>query len=408
MLRFLTAGESHGPSLTAILEGIPAGLSLTPDDLQPDMRRRQKGYGSGGRMSIEKDVVRIAGGVMGGQTSGGPIALHIENRDWDNWRDKDISPMTIPRPGHADLTGAIKYGYRDLRLALERASARETAARVAVGAVCRHLLRQFDLVIGSYVVSIGDVTVSLPLLAGDAARPAYLARFEAAEASEVRCPDPEAAERMRQAIFEAMQAKDTLGGVFEVVALGAPPGLGAHVQWDRRLDARLLWAVGSIQAVKGVEIGPAFENARLRGTQVHDEIFADEGEDASGDMEPETPALTRRTNRAGGFEGGITTGQPILVRGAMKPISTTLTPLRSVDLASGQPAATQYERSDFCAVPRAAVVGEAMVAFVLADALIEKLGGDSLAEMRPRFDALRRGWLDELPMDGATWRFGYE
>ncbi|MEJ2559151.1 MAG: chorismate synthase [Anaerolineae bacterium] len=408
MLRFLTAGESHGPSLTAILEGIPAGLSLTPDDLQPDMRRRQKGYGSGGRMGIEKDAVHITGGVMGGQTTGGPIALHIGNRDWDNWRDKDIPPMTIPRPGHADLTGAIKYGYRDLRLALERASARETAARVAVGAVCRHLLRQFDLVIGSYVVSIGDVTASLPLLAGDAARRAYLARFEAAETNDVRCPDPEAAERMRQAIFEAMQAKDTLGGVFEVVALGVPPGLGSHVHWDRRLDARLLWAVGSIQAVKGVEIGPAFENTRLRGTQVHDEIFADEGEDASGDIEPETPALTRHTNRAGGFEGGITTGQPILVRGAMKPISTTLTPLRSVDLASGQPAATQYERSDFCAVPRAAVVGEAMVALVLADALIEKLGGDSLAEMHPRFEALRRGRLDELPMDGATWRFGYE
>jgi chorismate synthase len=408
MLRFLTSGESHGPSLTAILEGIPAGLSLAAHDLQPDMRRRQKGYGSGGRMGIEKDAVRITGGVMGGQTTGGPIALHIENRDWDNWRDKDIPPMTIPRPGHADLTGAIKYGYRDLRLALERASARETAARVAVGAVCRHLLRQFDFVIGSYVVSIGDVTVSLPLLAGDGARQAYLARFKAAEANDVRCPDPEAAERMRQAIFEAMQAKDTLGGVFEVVALGVPPGLGSHVHWDRRLDARLLWAVGSIQAVKGVEIGAAFENARLRGTQVHDEIFVDEKVDGSGDIEPKTPALTRHTNRAGGFEGGITTGQPILVRGAMKPISTTLTPLRSVDLDSGQPAATQYERSDFCAVPRAAVVGEAMVAFVLADALIEKLGGDSLAEMRPRFETLRRGRLDELPMDGATWRFGYE
>ncbi len=408
MLRFLTAGESHGPSLTAILEGIPAGLPLTPDDLQLDMQRRQKGYGSGGRMGIEQDAVRISGGVMGGQTTGGPIALHIENRDWVTWRDKDIPPMTIPRPGHADLTGAIKYGYRDLRLSLERASARETAARVAVGAVCRHLLGQFDIVIGSYVVSIGDVTASLPLLAGDAARQAYLARFEAAEASEVRCPDSEASERMRQTIFEAMQAKDTLGGVFEVVALDVPPGLGSHVHWDLRLDARLLWAVASIQAVKGVEIGPAFENTRLRGTQVHDEIFVDEGDGGSGDIEADAHALTRHTNRAGGFEGGITTGQPILVRGAMKPISTTLTPLRSVDLASGEPAATRYERSDFCAVPRAAVVGEAMVAFVLADALIEKLGGDSLAEMHTRFDVLRRGRLEELPMDDATWRLGYE
>jgi chorismate synthase len=400
VLRFLTAGESHGPSITAILEGMPAGLPLTPDDLGSDMRRRQKGYGSGGRMGIEKDRVRFTGGVMDGRTTGGPIALHIENRDWANWRDKDIPPMTVPRPGHADLTGSIKYGYRDLRLALERASARETAARVAAGGVCRRLLAEFEVLIGSYVLSIGDVVVPLSLLAGESARQGYLDRFEAAEANEVRCPDPEAAERMRQTISEIMQAKDTLGGVFEVVALGVPPGLGSHVHWDRRLDARLLWAVASIQAVKGVEIGPAFENARLRGTQVHDQIFVEDGEDAV--------ALTRRANRAGGFEGGITTGGPIIVRGAMKPISTTLTPLRSVDLASGEPAATQYERSDFCAVPRAAVVAEAMVAFMLAGTLIEKLGGDSLSEMRPRFDALRQGRLDELPMDGEAWRFSYE
>ena len=400
MLRFLTAGESHGPSLTAILEGMPAGLRLTPDDLQGDMGRRQKAYGAGGRMKIEKDRVRFTGGVMGGQTTGGPLALHVENRDWKNWRDKDIAPMTIPRPGHADLTGAVKYGYRDLRLALERASARETAARVAVGAVCRRLLAEFEILIGSYVVSVGDVIAPLTLPAGDSARQEYVTRFEAAEANEVRGPDPESAERMRQTIFDAMQAKDTLGGVFEVVALSAPPGLGAHVHWDRRLDARLMWAVGSVQAVKGVEIGPAFENARLRGTQVHDEIFVEDSEGAAN--------LTRQTNRAGGFEGGITTGGPIVIRGAMKPISTTLTPLRSVDLSSGEPAATQYERSDFCAVPRAAVVAEAMTAFVLADALIEKLGGDSLAEMRPRFDALRQGRLDELPMDDEAWRLGYE
>jgi chorismate synthase len=379
---------------------MPAGLRLTPDDLGGDMRRRQKGYGSGGRMGIEKDRVRFTGGVMDGYTTGGPIALHIKNRDWANWRDKDIPPMTIPRPGHADLTGSLKYGYRDLRLALERASARETAARVAAAGVCRRLLAEFGVLIGSYVLSIGEVVVRLPLLVGDSARQGYLDRFEAAEANEVRCPDPEAAERMRQTVSETMQAKDTLGGVFEVVALGTPAGLGSHVHWDRRLDARLLWAVASIQAVKGVEIGPAFENARLRGTQVHDQIFVEDSEDAA--------ALIRRANRAGGFEGGITTGGPIIVRGAMKPISTTLTPLQSVDLASGEPAATQYERSDFCAVPRAAVVGEAMVAFVLADALIEKLGGDSLSEMRPRFDALRWGRLDELPMDGETWRFGYE
>lgn len=400
MLRFLTAGESHGPSLTAILEGMPAGLSLTPVDLQDDMRRRQKGYGSGGRMAIEKDKVRITGGVMGGRTTGGPVALHVENRDWASWRDKQIPSMTIPRPGHADLSGTIKYAYRDLRLALERASARETAARVAVGAVCRRLLNEFNILIGSYVVSIGNVTSPLPDLIGDEVREKYLARFQAAETSEVRCPDPETAERMRQTISQAMQAKDTLGGVFEVVALGVPPGLGSHVHWDRRLDARLMWAVGGIQAVKGVEIGSAFENARLAGTQVHDEIFVESDAGAS--------ILTRRTNRAGGFEGGITTGLPIVVRGAMKPISTTLNPLRSVDLLTGQPAATQYERSDFCAVPRAAVVGEAMVAFVLADALTEKLGGDSLEEIRPRFEKLRRGKLDELSMDGTPWRLGYE
>ncbi len=403
MLRFLTAGESHGPSLTAILEGMPAGLSLSSADLDQDMQRRQKGYGSGGRMAIEKDAVRITAGVMDGQTTGGPVALHIENRDWArSWRDKEIPPMTIPRPGHADLTGAIKYGYRDLRLALERASARETAARVAVGAVCRCLLAEFDILIGSYVVSIGEVVANLPAPARHDTRQVYLARFEMAEANEVRCPDAEIAGRMQQTIFDTMQAKDTIGGVFEVVALGVPPGLGSFVHWDRRLDARLMGAVGSIQAVKGVEIGPAFENARLRGTQVHDEIFLEEPEDT------ENAYLTRDTNRAGGFEGGITTGGAIVVRGAMKPISTTLVPLRSVDLATGQPASTRYERSDFCAVPRAAVVGEAMVAFVLADALIEKLGGDSLAEMHFRFDKLRRGRLDDLPMEGKAWKFGYE
>lgn len=399
MLRFLTAGESHGAELTAILEGMPAGLPLAPEHIEDDLRRRQKGYGAGGRMGIEKDTVRISAGVLGGKTTGAPIALHIANLDHVRWRDREIAPMTIPRPGHADLTGAIKYGLRDLRLALERASARETAARVAVGAVCRHLLRQFDIVIGSYVVSIGDVTANLPIPENDGAYATYLARFQAAEASEVRCPDPEAAERMRQAIWNVMQAKDTLGGVFEVVALGVPPGLGSYAQWDRRLSARLMAAVGSIQAVKGVEIGPAFENTRLPGTQVHDEIFLQ-----SSDEFPTSGELIRRTNRAGGLEGGISTGLPIVVRGAMKPISTTLNPLRSVDLATGQPANTRYERSDFCAVPRAAVVAEAMVAFVLADALMEKLGGDSLDEMRARFVTLRRARLSDLPMDNVPWQ----
>ncbi len=387
MLRFLTAGESHGPGLTAIVEGFPAGLPVNEADVTSQLRRRQKSYGSGGRMRTENDGVRFSSGVMNGQTTGAPIAIHIENRDWANWREKEIAPMTIPRPGHADLTGAIKYGYRDLRLALERASARETAARVAVGALCQRLLAEFDIAVGSYVVQIGPVSAALP---DDVP---YPDRFARAETNDVRCPDPTAAEQMRDHIRAAMAKKDTVGGVFEIVALGLPPGLGSHVHWDRRLSSRLMAAVGSVQAIKGVEIGPAFENAAKFGTQVHDEIFAEKG------------LTVRRTNRAGGLEGGITTGEPVVVRAAMKPISTTLTPLRSVDLASGEPATTRYERSDICAVPRAAVVGEAMVAYVLADALTEKLGGDSLREMVSRFAALRRGALDELEMDNATWRF---
>jgi chorismate synthase len=385
-LRFLTAGESHGPGLTAILEGLPAGLPLEEDEINVHLRRRQKGFGSGGRMRIERDQVRFTGGLLGGKTIGAPLAMQLENRDWANWRERDVPPMTIPRPGHADLTGAIKYGYRDLRLALERASARETAARVAVGTVCQVLLAQFGITIGSYVVQIGEASVSLPL------EQSYADRFAQAESNDVRCPDPAVAKAMHACIREAMAAKDTLGGVFEVVALPVPPGLGSHVHWDRRLDARLMLAVGSIQAVKGVEIGPAFQNAAKRGTEVHDEVLRD------GDW------LTRPTNRAGGFEGGITTGQPVVVRAAMKPISTTLTPLRSVDLATGEPAATRYERSDTCAVPRAAVVGEAMVAYVLADALLEKLGGDSLDDLQVRFSALRRERTDGLEMDNVRWR----
>ncbi len=386
MLRFLTAGESHGPALTAIVEGFPAGLRLVEKDINRQLRRRQKGYGSGGRMKIERDSVNLTGGVLNGQTTGAPIAVQIENRDWVNWRERDVEPMTIPRPGHADLSGAIKYGYRELRLALERASARETAARVAVGALCQRLLSEFGIIVGSYVVQIGGVPATLP------DEMSYPERFAQAEGNDVRCPDPAAAEAMQACIREAIAAQDTLGGIFEIVAPKVPPGLGSHVQWDRRLDARLMAAVGSIQAIKGVEIGPAFENSTLRGTQVHDEILL------------QNRQLVRRTNRAGGFEGGITTGQPVVMRAAMKPISTTLTPLRSVDLATGEPVATRYERSDTCAVPRAAVVGEAMVAFVLADALLEKLGGDSLAEMQARFATLRRGSLDELEMDNVPWR----
>jgi chorismate synthase len=399
MLRFLTAGESHGPALTAILEGMPAGLPLSSDDLAPDLARRQTSYGAGGRMKIEQDTARILGGLMAGQTTGAPIALLIKNRDFAKWREREILPMTTPRPGHADLTGAIKYGYRDLRLALERASARETAARVAVGAICKALLAQFGVQISSYVTAIGGVEADPARLAGLS----YQQRFELAEANDLRCPDLPAVEAMRQRVWDTMQARDTVGGVFEVITLGLPPGLGSHVHWDRRLSGRLLGAVGSIHAIKGVEIGPAFENAEKWGTEVHDEIFLEVERETEGNG----GRLARRTNRAGGLEGGITTGEPLVLRVAMKPISTTLNPLRSVDLATGQPDATTYERSDFNAVPRAGVVAEAMAAFVLADALLEKLGGDSLDEMRPRFAALRQARLEDLAMDNAPWRFGF-
>lgn len=392
MIRFLTAGESHGPMLTAIVEGLPAGLKLAPDDINGELRRRQQGYGSGGRMSIEHDEVRITSGVMNGMTTGAPIALLVENRDFKNWKEKDIAPMTTPRPGHADLTGAIKYGYRELRVALERASARETTMRVAVGAICKRLLAEFQIMVGGYVVQIGNVRAEFDekFLLED--------RLLYADASDVRCPVPKYAELMREEIRQAIIAKDTLGGIFEVVALNVPPGLGSHVHYDRRLDARIVAAMVSIHAMKGAEIGPAFENATKRGTQVHDEIVLRDG----------AGTLGRRTNRAGGIEGGISTGEPIIARVAMKPISTILQAMQSVNLATGQPETTTYERSDFCALPRAVPIGEAMMAIVLADALLEKLGGDSVDEMRPRFEALRQARLSDLPMDNVEWRFGYE
>lgn len=394
MLRFLTAGESHGPILTAILDGMPADVPLTAADVNTELARRQQGYGRGGRMAIEQDQVHFGGGVVAGKTTGAPIALLVENRDYRNWAHKEIAPMTVPRPGHADLTGAVKYGYRELRLSLERASARETTMRVAVGAVCKRLLAAFGIQVQGYVTSIGDVDADLPDLP-DAA--SYQARFAAAEASDVRCPDPAVTEQMHAAIRATIQAKDTLGGVIEVVALGVPPGLGSHVQWDRKLDGQLLAAIGSVHSVKGAEIGRAFDLARRRGTAVHDPI----GRDADGN-------LTRQSNRAGGLEGGITTGEPIILRAALKPIATTLTPLASVDLASGEPRQIDYERSDFCQVPRGVPIIEAMVAFVLANALLEKIGGDSLGEMRPRFESLRRNHLADLPMDNQAWQFGYE
>ncbi len=389
-IRFFTAGESHGPGLTAILEGLPAGLPLTAEDINRDLRRRQKGYGSGGRMQIERDGIIMTAGVMNGMTTGAPIALQVQNRDFRSWKDRDIAPITTPRPGHADLTGAVKYGYRELRLSLERASARETTMRVAVGAICKTYLRQFGLRIDGYVSQIGDIVADLADMPLDE-------RIKHNEDNDLRCPDADAALHMRELIRQIKIDKDTLGGVFEVVARGVPPGLGSHVHYDRKLDARLVGAMVSIQAMKGAEIGSGFDNAGKRGSQVHDEIVVD----AAGN-------LSRSSNRAGGLEGGISTGEPIVLRVAMKPISTMLRGAESVDLATGKPKPTVYERSDFCALPRAVPVGEAMMAIVLADALVEKLGGDSLEEMLPRFAALRRNQLADLPMDNVSWRFGYE
>jgi chorismate synthase len=367
MLRFLTAGESHGPWLTIIVEGMPAGLALDEEKVDRDLARRQRGYGRGGRMKIEQDRVEISSGLHRGLTIGSPIAMRIMNRDWENWRDREWPPMTVPRPGHADLAGARKYGLEDARPILERASARETAARVAAGGLARLLLAEFGISVGSHVIEIGGVRAEIP---------ADLPREEVwclAEESNVRCPDEPCAQAMRQRIDEAREAGDSLGGVIEIGAIGVPVGLGSHVQWDRRLDSQLAAALMGIQAIKGIEIGPAFKNAAQPGTRVHDEILPP----VMGFQ-----ALRRGSNRAGGIEGGISNGQPIVVRAAMKPIPTTISPLRSVDLATGEVTTTQYQRSDVCAVPAASIVGEAAVAWTLAKTLMEKVGGDSLAEMR--------------------------
>lgn len=384
MLRYLTAGESHGPSLTAILEGIPAGLPLAAKEIDEELARRQQGYGRGGRMKIEQDRVIISAGVRHGLTLGFPIALTIVNRDFENWRDtmgveaeakgRDARPpVTRPRPGHADLPGALKYGEHDIRNVLERASARETVARVAAGAVCKRLLREFGITIMSHVLEIGGIRAEVPALPGAELR-------GLAEASAVRCVDPAATERMVAKIDEAKKRRTTLGGLFEVRVEGVPPGLGSFAQWDLRLDGRLAQALMSIQAIKAVEIGEGFDVARRFGAEAHDEIFHD-GE-----------RFTRRTNRAGGLEGGVTNGEPLLVRAAMKPLSTQYAPLASVDLLTKEPFQASVERSDVCAVPAAGVVGEAVVAFEVARALREKCGGDSLPEMRRNFD----GYLKQV------------
>ena len=392
MLRWLTAGESHGPALVAILEGVPAGVEVTSADLGRELARRRLGYGRGARMSFERDELEILGGVRHGVTQGGPVAVRIGNSEWPKWRtvmaadpvdEAELAgqarnaPLTRPRPGHADLAGMQKYGFTDARPVLERASARETAARVALGAVARAMLEQaLGVRIVSHVVELGAAAVPAGTLPGpdDGDR---------LDADPVRCLDPAASARMVAEVDAARRDADTLGGVVEVLAYGLPPGLGSHVHWDRKLDARLAAAMVSIQAVKGVEIGDAFTQARSRGSVAHDEIEPG-GTEGSG--------VRRLTNRSGGLEGGITTGEPLRVRAAMKPISSLTRPLSTVDVATGEPAVAINQRSDVCAVPAAAIVAEAMTALVLADAAVEKFGGDSVTELRRNL----AGYLDAL------------
>ena len=384
MLRFLTAGESHGRALTVIVEGVPAGLDLTADELAVDLGRRQLGYGRGRRMAIEQDRAEILSGVRRGQTLGSPIALAIQNRDWSNWlhtmsveRDPDESlggarrgPVTRPRPGHADLAGGLKYGRDDLRDILERASARETAARVAAGGVARALLRRLGIEITSHVFLIGGAGLADPLAV-------TFADASALPVDDlVRCVDRSVADEMRATIDRAKEAGDTVGGAFEVIAHGVPPGLGSHVQWDRKLDGRLAQALMSIPAIKAVGLGAAATVGHLPGSRVHDEIVP-----AVGPSSGTVPGVSRPTNRAGGLEGGITNGEDVRVTAWMKPISTLMKPLRSVELSTMQEAAAAIERSDVCAVPAAAVVGEAMVALVLANAVLEKFGGDTMRDI---------------------------
>ncbi len=389
---FRTAGESHGRGLLALVEGVPAGLSLVAErDIDPELTRRQGGYGRGGRMRIEQDRVEFLSGVRLGETLGSPLAMLIWNKDWKNWQaamaheppgeeasDTKLRRVHLPRPGHADLVGVLKYDRADARDVLERASARETTARVAAGAVAKRLLAEFGITIGSHVTMLGGIVAE-----GPPTLPADL--NAAADASPVRVLDAGAESRIIAAIDAARQAGDTLGGTFEVVARGVPAGLGSHIAWDRRLDARLSMALMSIQAMKGVEIGLGFEASRRRGSEVHDEIEADREERGSG-------GYRRMSNNAGGLEGGMSTGAPIVARVAMKPLSTLMRPLRSVDLRTNERADAVRERSDVVALPAAGVVGEAMVAIVIADAMLEKFGGDSMVETKRNYET----YLDQL------------
>jgi chorismate synthase len=387
MLRFETAGESHGECLAATLTGLPAGVPVSLEAINRELWRRQQGYGRGGRMKIETDRAEIVAGVRHSHTIGSPIAILIRNKDWQNWTEalpvEDVDgaedkrkPVTRPRPGHADLAGAIKYNFHDARYILERASARETTARVALGALAKAFLAQFGIEVLSHVIAVGGARLER------AAEWSEIAALSRREEVLLGCVDAEAEGRMKEVVDEAYRTGDTVGGVFEVVARGVPPGLGSHITWDSRLDGRLAQAIVSMQAVKGVEVGFAAEGAASFGSRVQDTIHYDR----------EGRRFTRGANRAGGLEGGMTNGQDVLVRGFLKPISTLRKPLESVDLGTREPALAAYERSDVCVVPAAGVIGEAMTALVLAQAFLEKFGGDSLAETRRNFD----GYLEQV------------
>ncbi|OGW23987.1 MAG: chorismate synthase [Nitrospirae bacterium GWC2_42_7] len=404
MIRFLTAGESHGKALTGILEGIPSGFSVLSEEIDIELKRRQGGYGRGGRMKIESDHAEILSGIRAGKTTGAPIAIQIKNKDWENWKEimnteyrvhsTQLKQITRPRPGHADLAGALKYNHKDMRNILERSSARETAMRVAIGAVAKQFLLAFGIKIGSYVIQIGNVQRTKYRV--QTSEKDLLQSFKKAEKSSVRCLDQQSSEKMVRLIDKAIKEGNSLGGIFEVFITGVPVGLGSHIQWDRKLDGRLAQALMSIQAIKGVEIGLGFGMAEKSGSEVMDEIFFDR--EASGVRREETkrspcPLLLttcgfyRKTNNAGGIEGGISNGMPIILRAVMKPIPTLRKPLQSVDIKTKRSSSAAYERSDICAVPAASVVGEAMAAIVIADAFLEKFGGDSRVEIKRNYDS---------------------
>ncbi|MBI5055515.1 MAG: chorismate synthase [Nitrospirae bacterium] len=411
-LRYLTSGESHGQALTCIIDGVPSNLSLSSKDIDNDLARRQKGHGRGGRMKIETDHAQILSGVRHGKTLGSPVTLLIENKDWQNWCDvmtpepaarravslRSQSPIpnpqslsvTHPRPGHADLAGAIKYSTHDIRNILERSSARETAARVAAGAVAKKFLSEFNIQVISYVTEIGGIRrQNTEDRAQSTDIKTILSLFKKAEASPVRCPDESAEKKMINKITNAMKKGDTLGGVFEVIVLGVPAGLGSHTQWDKRLNAKLASSIMGIQAIKGVEIGLGFEMSKRHGSEVMDEIFYN----AKGKgQRAESMGFYRRTNNAGGIEGGMSNGMPIVVRAAMKPIPTLKTPLASVDIISKKPFKAAYERSDVCAVPAASVIGEAVTALAIADSFLSKFGGDSMEEVKRNY----KGYLKQI------------